>query len=86
MLTRGMFIKHDKFMDVCIRIDKSPIKLPDGRYVVRGTFWNMAFVDSYSLRIKFIRKLTVEDIRNNWTATLAGENDTCLRYNKWVRL
>lgn len=86
MLHKAMFIKHDKFMDVCIRIEKSPILLEDGRYVIRGSFWNMGFVDSYPMYIKFTRKLTAEDIHNNWTVTMMRDFDRCLRYNTWVRI
>jgi hypothetical protein len=86
IITKGMFIKHDRFMDVCIYLDKSPILLPDDRYIVRGVFWNMGFVDSFGLGIKFSRKITLEDLKTNYSATIARHQDRCLRKNYWVRL
>jgi hypothetical protein len=86
IITKGMFIKHDRFMDICMYLDKSPILLPDGRYIVRGTFWNMGFVDSFSLGVKFSRKITKEDLRTNYSATIANNENRCLRKNRWVRI
>lgn len=86
MISKYMFIKHDRFMDVCIYLDKPPLKLPDGRWVVRGTFWNMGFVDSFGLGIRFSRKITTEDLKTNWSATIVRPQDRCLRKNNWIRL
>lgn len=86
MIPRGSFLKHDKFMDICIRVDKAPIRLSDGRYVIRGTFWNMGFVDSFNLNIKFSRKIEAKDLRENYTVTMMRPDEPCLRKNNWVKI
>lgn len=86
MIHKGMFIKHSKFMDVCIYLDKPVIKLPDGRYIIRGTFWNMGFIQSWYLGIKFNHKVTIKELNSDWYVTLMRPKDICLRNNPWVKI
>lgn len=59
-----MFIKHNKFMDICIEFTKKPIRLPNGDIKIRGQYWNMGVTESYPLNIPCRLRLTPEQQKN----------------------
>lgn len=72
MIKVGDFIKHEKFLDVCIEIERFSVH-PDGIYIV-GAYWNQAYVDSFSIgQIAFLDIATKESGISDMRPTHLGQ-------------
>ncbi len=80
MIRKGQVIRHKRAMDVCFDV-VNIIKLPH-KLVVKGTWVNMGFVESFPLTTKttYINIFT-EDIPSWHICNLRLAK--CLRYSHW---
>lgn len=78
----GKFIKHKKFLDVCVKVTKWH---PYGDDIqVEGEFYNMGYVQSWPLGMTKKFKINASKL-NEWDV-LASGTEECLRHGKWVSL
>lgn len=94
MIRSGDFIKHEKFMDVCLLVTDA---FDYGHGVkVKGTWWNLGQNTSYPIGIKAVINIAKKeaDIKpqsgrrthiKQW-GILAPEcrTDACYRYSRWL--
>ena len=94
VIKNGDIIKHNNFKDVYINIKK----VYDYGHGVRisGVWWNLGFVNSYSLNIKVALDIAKDekDIKNNRRTSLSewvvlspeSFEDNCHRNSKWLKI
>lgn len=80
-MTRGSFIKHKKYRDVCCLIVKS--FYVENRYKLKIQFWNQGFEKSWNLGITQNIEISNED-KKNWLWT--NDQIVCLRNANWISL
>ncbi len=78
----GKFIKHKKFIDICINI--TYMDTNNSSLIIHGIFWNLGFVESFNIG----KKVNLNIINKNEWLILSdkGMKDKCFRYSKWSEL
>lgn len=76
-------IKHEKFMDVAIRLTR-PVISSGPYYIIRGNWINQGFVNTYDIGYKASIKIKKED-KKDWLICL-NPIAPCIRNEKWNRL
>lgn len=89
----GDFIKHEKFLDVCIKVQQ--VVENEKGFKVLGTFWNQAYVSSFCTGQRVVvdialNKDYVDDFRRTsveeWEILRAENSTACLRKGSWEKL
>ena len=92
-IKNGDLIKHEKFLDVCLEV-RDVFDYGHG-LKIRGVWWNMGFVESYSMGITVTLNVAKNstDIASyrrtdisQWQV-LSHESflDSCFRNSKWLK-
>lgn len=92
----GDFIKHEKFMDVCIKVEK---RYDYGHGInISGTWYNLGFENTYPIGIRQTLNLAKKkkDIDSKSKRNTSADQwqildrtcheDACYRYSKWNKL
>lgn len=79
----NQYIKHKNFMDLAIYIDRSVI-VSGPYYIIRGSWINQGFVDTYTIGSKANIKILRSKI-NEWLIC-EDKYAKCIRYAKWNRI
>lgn len=75
------FIKHKKMKDVCIQVFKT-FYIPEKKCLeIKGSWWNMAYIQSFPIGISFKKKIPINELKENWLYT--DEIIDCLRNATW---
>lgn len=86
MVYAGRFIKHKSFKDVCVEV--TYVQDSGADLVVIGIFWNLAFVESFSIGEKVVLAISKEKDKMNEWQVLSPEcyKDKCFRYSIWENI
>jgi len=74
-------IKHDRFMDVAIYVNKVFINYEKGYYKIKGIFINQAYVESFPINEKIKFKIEFKD-KGDWSIC-NNPWAKCLRDQTW---
>ena len=78
-----MIIKHNKFLDIAIEIDKPILKMAH-KWRIRGKWVNQGFVETYDIGIRCNIDIKTQDLKD-WL--ICNEpNLICIRYADWRKL
>lgn len=94
LIKKHDFIKHEKFLDVCIEVT-SVYDYGHGLRI-RGNWWNIGFVDSQPINCSVSLNIAknVDDIKSYRSTDLSqwlmlsyeSFTDQCFRNSKWINL
>lgn len=79
-----LYIKHNRFMDVAIRITK-PIEKIGNCYVIYGKYVNQAFVETFEMGIPTKIVIPASKFEGNWQFCKTP-GVKCIRRAEWGRL
>lgn len=85
MIKKGMWLRHERFMDVCIQVTKV-FEWPGG-YKIKGEWWNLGQTKEFPINMPV--KLTVsrsEALKWRWSYDInelkSGRNNEISSYRK----
>lgn len=82
MIKSGMVIKHRRFMDVAIHVNKV-YHFPQG-CKIKGEWVNQAFEKTFFMGMSAKVKIKKEDLKD-WLVCCNTKAE-CIRYEKWINL
>ena len=80
----GDIIKHRRFMDIAVWVQKPVIMTDSGKMFIRGMWINQAFVSTFPLGIKMKYRIPPDKI-HEWMIC-DNPHAKCVRYEKWTPL
>lgn len=75
-----IYIKHERFMDVAIKLTK-PIKRTRTGYQVTGKYVNMGFVETFELGVPVSITISKDNVKN-WQVC-ENPTEACIRKSTW---
>lgn len=79
-----LYIKHNRFMDVAIRLTK-PMEKVGNSYIIYGKYVNQAFVETFELGVPTKIMIPVAKLHESWQYCVTPNVD-CIRNAEWEQL
>ena len=95
MISKGDFIRHKRFLDVCLRVTNA---FDYGHGLeIKASWWNMAFVNSYPIGHGYGKRINFKKDKDreskalkqwvgDWEILRTPSPPACLRDGKWAEM